>query len=81
MGFIPPKYSCDVCGAEEEAEWTGEPHWDVPQTWKGWAEDVEGKHYCPNCVAMPLTKGAIVNQEHWEALHPDAKAFQILMGD
>jgi hypothetical protein len=44
--FIQPKYMCDYCEQIVVAEWTGQPHWDIPD---GWTETRDDKHYCEDC--------------------------------
>jgi len=43
--FMGPKYMCDCCEYTQEAEWTGQPHWDIPDDWI----EVQDKHYCKDC--------------------------------
>ena len=51
MTLIPPKYRCDKCGVVEEAEWTGLPHWDIPDGWyEYFISGIEGElQFCPEC--------------------------------
>ena len=45
--FIEPRYKCDSCSTVKIAEWTGQPHWDIPLRWTETADD---KHFCDSCV-------------------------------
>ena len=60
--FIPPKYKCNYCGKEENAIWTGEPHWEMPYNWEQilgeqWGPEND-KHFCSNkCKDYYLNRG------------------------
>jgi len=47
--FIPPRYVCDCCHTDEEAEWTGLPHWDIPLRWSEVYIAGKDKHFCIDC--------------------------------
>ena len=65
MSFIAPIYKCDHCCSVAAAQWTGEPHWDVPD---GWAEHYDpdaNRHYCEDCM-RPCGCGQCGGLPSWE---------------